>query len=198
MQFAKHDCYFMRQILASIYQKIFIYVIVIFWMDTAKATLKKHSVNYRNTRRFRIGGKFHKSLKNYSIGNSINNKKKSLIVKVFLELLNTVKLYHWKTHSFAQHKATDELYSSLNEHIDKFIEILLGKDESRIKMIEKKMRIIDNNNVVDFKSRIYEFGDFLIQMSSYLRSRRDSDLLNVRDEILADVNQFLYLLTFDK
>jgi hypothetical protein len=86
----------------------------------------------------------------------------------------------------------------MNEHIDRFIEILLGKDESRIKMIEKKMRIIDNNNVVDFKSRIYEFRDFLIQMSSYLSSRRDSDLLNVRDEILADVNQFLYLLTFDK
>ena len=28
--------------------------------------------------------------------------------------------------------------------------------------------------------------------------KRDSDLLSVRDEILGDINQFLYLLTFDK
>ena len=32
----------------------------------------------------------------------------------------------------------------------------------------------------------------------FFDSKRDSDLLNVRDEILGDINQFLYLLTFDK
>jgi hypothetical protein len=31
-----------------------------------------------------------------------------------------------------------------------------------------------------------------------LDKERDSDLLNIRDEILADVNQFLYLLTLTK
>ena len=36
------------------------------------------------------------------------------IVSMFLQMLNTVKLYHWKTTSYAQHKATDELYSKLN------------------------------------------------------------------------------------
>jgi hypothetical protein len=30
------------------------------------------------------------------------------IVPTFLHMLNTVKLYHWKTLSFATHKATDE------------------------------------------------------------------------------------------
>ena len=38
---------------------------------------------------------------------------KQEVVKVFLQILNTVKLYHWKTKSFAIHKATDELYSKL-------------------------------------------------------------------------------------
>ena len=33
----------------------------------------------------------------------------SHIVCVFLEMLNMVKLYHWKTYSFSTHKATDEL-----------------------------------------------------------------------------------------
>ena len=31
------------------------------------------------------------------------------IVTMFLQMLNTVKLYHWKTSSYAQHKATDSL-----------------------------------------------------------------------------------------
>ena len=38
-----------------------------------------------------------------------------------------IKLYHWKTRSFAQHEATDKLYDSLNKHTDEFIEVLIGK-----------------------------------------------------------------------
>ena len=109
-----------------------------------------------------------------------------------------VKLYHWKTFSYAQHKATDELYSKLNEHIDTFIEILLGKDESRIKMVEKRIELIDPDNTKDFKARIYEYRSFLVDINMYFDDKRDSDLLNVRDEILGDINQFLYLMTFDK
>ena len=129
---------------------------------------------------------------------SIKNDKKSKIVRVFLEILNTVKLYHWKTRSYSQHKATDELYDRLNENIDKFIEILLGKDESRVKLIEKRIDVLDAKNTQSFKSRIYEYREFLTDMNTIFSSKTDSDLLSVRDEILGDVNQFLYLLSFDK
>jgi DNA-binding ferritin-like protein len=129
---------------------------------------------------------------------SIKNAEKSHIVKIFFEMLNTIKLYHWKTRSYSQHKATDELYSKMNEHIDSFIEVLLGKDESRIQMIEKKIDLLDSTNTTDFKNRIYEYREFLIEMNQVFDSRRDTDLLNIRDEILGDMNQFLYLLTFDK
>lgn len=123
---------------------------------------------------------------------------KSKITKMFIDMLNTVKLYHWKTHSFAQHKATDELYSKLNEHIDTFIEVLLGKDESRIKLMEKKMELLDTSSKAEFKTRIHQYREFLIDMGNVLHPKRDTDLLNIRDEILGDINQFLYLLTFDK
>jgi hypothetical protein len=128
---------------------------------------------------------------------SIDNARKSNIVKVFLELLNMVKLYHWKTHSYSQHKATDDLYSSINEHMDDFIEVLMGKDEGRIQMIEKKLDIIDLTNIHNFKTRIYEYREFLINMHTYLSDKTDTDLLNIRDELLGDVNKFLYLLTLD-
>ena len=130
---------------------------------------------------------------------SINNDKKTHIVRVFLEILNVVKLYHWKTKSFAQHKATDELYSKLNDNIDAFVEILLGKDESRINMLASSLPLMNANSSNDFKSRIYEYREFLIKdISMYFDSKRDSDLLNTRDEILGNINQFLYLMTFDK
>jgi hypothetical protein len=130
--------------------------------------------------------------------NRISNQNKSRIVKIFIEMLNMVKLYHWKTRSFAQHKATDELYDKLNKDIDAFVEIMLGKDESRIKMLEKRIDLLDESNTREFKKRVYEYREFLIDMSLYFDSKQDSDLLNIRDEILGDINQFLYLLTFDK
>jgi DNA-binding ferritin-like protein len=123
--------------------------------------------------------------------------KKSAIVRIFLEMLTTIKLYHWKTHSFAQHKATDELYSRLNEHIDNFVEILLGKDESRIRMVAKCNPLYDYKSTESFKEKIYEYREFLVSLTKSF-SPADSDLLNVRDEILGDINQFLYLMTFDK
>lgn len=160
----------------------------------SRKTSKKYNKDTKNKVKKRSGGKYNKTKRIIKI----NNDSKSHIVKIFIEMLNTVKLYHWKTKSFAQHKATDELYSNLNEHIDTFIEILLGKDESRIKMMEKKIDLLDSSNTNEFKMRVYEYRDFLIDMSTYLDSKTDSDLLNVRDEILGDINQFLYLMTFDK
>lgn len=137
-----------------------------------------------------------KSQKIYS-KSQLTEDKKSNIVRKFIETLNLVKLYHWKTRSFSQHKATDELYGKLNEHIDKFVEVLLGKSESRIHMVNQRIQLMDQN-LKTFKTKIYEFRAFLVDMDRYFGTKQDTDLLNIRDEILADINQFLYLLTFDK
>ena len=126
----------------------------------------------------------------------IRNETKSHIVYIFFEMLNTVKLYHWKTRSYAQHKATDELYGRLNENIDKFVEVMLGKDESRIKMMEKKIDLGDYLNVGDFKEKMYKYREFLGDLNRHLDEKKDSDLLSIRDDILVDLNQFLYLMTF--
>jgi len=141
-----------------------------------------------------------KSLKNRTIRKKRSpkkiNSKKSQIVHVFIELLNIVKLYHWKTTSYAQHKATDELYATLNDHLDKFVETMLGKDGSRIEQWEREIDAVQYNNTNDFKSRIHEYRNFLIKLNDYFDEKRDSDLMSQRDDILGDLNQFLYLLTF--
>jgi len=127
----------------------------------------------------------------------LENSQKAHIIKVFLEMIHMVKLYHWKTKSFSEHKATDELHGRLSEHVDKFVEVLLGKDESRVQMIVDKMDLLDMNNSKEFKDKIYKYREFLIDMNIYFDTKRDSDLLNIRDEILGDLNQFLYLLTLN-
>ena len=121
------------------------------------------------------------------------------IVTMFLQMLNTVKLYHWKTTSHSQHKATDDLYANLNTNIDTFVEIMLGKTGGRVNLTgQKTLPLLDYTNVDDFKKEIEKYKVFLISMNkdAGINITTNSDLLNVRDEILGNLNQFTYLLTF--
>ena len=148
-----------------------------------------------------ISNKKHKNLRKTakkSVKSQNKCSSKTHIVHTFLEMINVVKLYHWKTKSFAEHKATDELYSHLNENVDKFVEVYLGKDGSRVQNWNKHLQIIQFESTTKFKSRIYEYREFLTNLNRCFDPKKDSDLLNIRDEILGDLNQFLYLLTFNK
>jgi len=125
------------------------------------------------------------------------HKMKEELVNLLLKLLINVKVYHWKTKSYALHKATDNLYDSLNEKIDHFVEILLGKEESRLNMKGKSIEIVDPKNIEGFKKIIYNYRILLEKkINKYLVLESNTDLLNIRDEILGDLNQFLYLSTF--
>jgi len=130
--------------------------------------------------------------------NSIAAFEKNVTVR-FLEMLIMVKLYHWKTSSYATHKATDELYTSLNANIDKFIEVLLGKAGNRIHLMDKKsISLIDLNSPERLRAEINSFKNYLVSItnSPAMRFMSNTDLFNIRDEILGNLNQFLYLLTF--
>lgn len=139
-----------------------------------------------------------KTVKHRSRSSKTYGPYRSRVVHTFIEMLNTVKLYHWKTRSYAEHKATDELYERLNEKIDRFVEVYLGKDEGRIKTWERGLEAKQPNNKTEFKSRIYEYREFLKNLTLHFDGKKDSDLLSIRDDILGDINQFLYLMTFDK
>ena len=151
----------------------------------------KHTTISREMR-----NKNRKTMRNNKPKNSVSDKIKQNIMVQFLELLNMIKLFHWKTCSYSQHKSTDLLYEQLNKHIDKFIELLIIKDNKRIKMVNKKMNLIDINDETEFKSKIYEYREFLINMDTIFNKRSDSALISIKDDILVDINQFLYLMTF--
>jgi hypothetical protein len=130
------------------------------------------------------------------IYSSLTNKySPSKLVLAFMQMLNTVKLYHWKTTSHSQHKATDELYSNLNSSIDSFVEIMLGKTGGRVNLTNvKSIPLHDYNDLANFKQEVDMYKEYLINLQ--VNTKKDTDLLNVRDEILGHLNQFTYLLTF--
>ena len=142
-----------------------------------------------------LGTRKNKPIKNSSV---LSSFQKQITVK-FFEMLMMIKLYHWKTHSYATHKSTDDLYSKLNDNMDKFMEVLFGKSGIRTNLThQKKIRLIDLTSPETLKREIVSFKNYLVSLNSNnaIKQMSNTDLLNIRDEILGDMNQFLYLLSF--
>ncbi len=136
--------------------------------------------------------------KNKQSSGSFSAFQKEITV-IFLEMLLMVKLFHWKTTSYATHKATDELYTKLNANIDSFIEVLLGKTGLRTDLMgNKNIRLVDLSSTEALKREIEAFKGYLVSLNDNATMKRmsNTDLYNIRDTILGDMNQFLYLLTF--
>jgi len=150
--------------------------------------------------------KKNKSIKNKSIKNKVVHKD---IIYFFLQMINSIKLFHWKTTDYATHKATDQLYADLNLKIDQFVEVLLGKNSAIhnnnnnntrsyiLNITSLKLPSFKNNT--DLKKEIDHYKIQLMNLTSspQINKINNSDLLNIRDEILALLNQFLYLLTLN-
>jgi len=117
-------------------------------------------------------------------------------VQFLFEIRNQIKLYHWQTYEHARHIATDKYLESLDKHIDYFVEVSMGK-YGRPKLTAATATITLKNMTEKTaaaylnSARQYLQGPF----SKQLDPKKDSDLLNIRDEILGDLNQLAYLFT---
>ena len=131
----------------------------------------------------------------------ISKQKPINIINVLMNILNNVKMFHWKTTSYSIHKATDDLYHKLNEYIDEFTEILLGKKRNinvkRGNVLDYGIINLEDYSLEKFKYHIEEHKQILIKLpsNSMIKMDEDSDLLNLKDEILGLLNKFTYLLT---
>jgi hypothetical protein len=117
------------------------------------------------------------------------------IVNLMLTLRNQVKIYHWETKNFARHKATDDLVDKLDGNIDKFVEVYIGK-YGRPNLNSRTGRIMIRN-FMDEEAPVLlkQAAAWMTTKLPSLLNSNDTDLLNIRDEILADLNQTLYLFT---
>ena len=117
------------------------------------------------------------------------------IVNLMLTLRNQVKIYHWETMQYARHKSTDDLVDKLDDSIDKFVEVYIGK-YGRPKLTPRTGTIrLRNYDDVQAPTLLNEAIVWMTNRLPALLSKNDTDLLNIRDEILAELNQTLYLFT---
>lgn len=130
------------------------------------------------------GGDRRNTMKNSTSGGDI--------VSVLLTIRNQIKLYHWQTKSFADHKATDDLTAALDLAIDRFVEVYMGKyGRPRVSKTIK----LHNFSSAMARSFVSKQTLYLINVLPRKLKKNDTDLLNIRDEILAELNKIRYLFT---
>jgi hypothetical protein len=111
------------------------------------------------------------------------------IVNFFFTLQMLNKLYHWNTTSYSRHKATDLFNEKFLELVDKFVEVFIGTYD--MKPMFNEIQI--NKDYLTDKGIVMLFiftRKYLNTFDQYIQS---TDLLNIRDELLGEVNQALYL-----
>jgi len=114
-------------------------------------------------------------------------------------LISQVKLYHWTTRNYAIHKALDELYNKLNDKVDHLIETYIGFYNSNKK--QRSVKIISTNftdngkhgNITKFLSKQREI------VNSYLKEfEKVSEIKNILEDIMGDIDNTIYLCNLDK
>jgi DNA-binding ferritin-like protein len=118
-------------------------------------------------------------------------------VNFFLGLQVQFKVLHWQTKGYARHKAFDDIVETLQGLTDEFVEISMGK-QGRFTLDETNKTIsllnLQEVTIVDYLQTI---KTRLISLSTELSPEKDTDLLNLRDEMLGSINKLAYLLTLE-
>ena len=134
---------------------------------------------------------------------NIMDSKYSDCLLTFMTILDQVKLYHWQTTLYSRHKATDDLYGELSGLVDNFVETLHGRisydtPNYRIMLNDDKCSIF-LKNIKDIKG-----PDLLKNIKNYLEGselkkivENNTELQNIRDEMLGVVNKTNYLFSLN-
>ena len=116
-------------------------------------------------------------------------------IQFLFEIRNQIKLYHWQTYQHSRHIATDKYLDSLDKPIDYFVEVSMGKyGRPRLTTATATITL---KNMTEKTAAIYlkAARTYLQGTFSKTINPKDTDLLNIRDEILGDINQLAYLFT---
>ena len=118
-------------------------------------------------------------------------------INFFFSMREQIKVYHWQTNQFARHKATDDVLAALDGSIATYVEGYMGK--------YGRPKITASTNTVKIQNMADKTAaKFIKACIAYLEGPlvkrlkpADTDLINVRDEMLAELNKLLYLYTLD-
>jgi len=117
-------------------------------------------------------------------------------VNFLVGLQQQMRICHWQTKGIARHEAFGGFYSDLDELIDDFVEQAMGKYGRFVLDDETNTIQLANLSDIDIKGLVNTTREALVQMTEQLDSS-DTNLLNLRDEILGLLNKYAYLFTME-
>jgi hypothetical protein len=148
-----------------------------------------------------MAAKFQDYLKEMQVSNkgsdleAKGSDKGEILLTNLMTAHNQFKIFHWQTKSFAQHESYGEIYESLGKNMDDFIESYMGRYQRIYASSGKFVLNLDNYSGSPMLF-VDKFISFLQDELPTYVGTKDTDLLNIRDTILGDVQQLRYLLTF--
>ena len=119
--------------------------------------------------------------------------KEEIILKL-VQIQNQFRFLHWQTFGDAKHRSYGEIYDILGDQIDSFVEAMMGK-YGRPSFPDEFMVAFQDIKSINLQNFVDGIVEFLVSMTEQLDGKYDTDLLNIRDEILLQINKLKYLLT---
>lgn len=114
-----------------------------------------------------------------------------LLMAMFKHQL-TIKMYHFQTKSYGAHKTSDTYLATFSDNLDKFMEVAQGI-VGKVQLTQLDFSLTTVNDTTIFDS-LNQFINILKSIDNKFSNY--SELLNIRDEIVADAQQLIYLLSF--
>ena len=116
------------------------------------------------------------------------------IIPMFFRMEGFLRLYHWRTRSYARHKASDEAIGHVVESMDRIVETLLGHTSRDTLILPDFQVSYVTSNDTQIVKELQAFTEFLNGWNTFIPS---SDILNLRDDLVGHIRQVLYLMTLD-
>ena len=110
------------------------------------------------------------------------------LLHFLLEAADQIRVLHWGTTSYPEHVALGDLYDSINDSTDRIAEALMGAQGERLQL-KGTLELVDYAEGVP-ANYVRGLGEALTSITGL-----PTDILNMRDELLAAVHKTSYLLT---
>ena len=108
----------------------------------------------------------------------------------------SIKFYHWNTTVYARHVATCSLHGNLESAIDSIIEKYIARYGRPLfnEMVSVPMLPLTDGDAI---AAMKKFATWLMkEFPKYVKSS-DTDLLNLRDDLLGHVENTIYLFSLE-
>ena len=117
------------------------------------------------------------------------------LVSFLLCMTDELKIYHWRTRSHARHQATCQALKELASLVDTLVETYIGRYERPDfphAHVSLAVRELSEENAAEV---VQKYANWMRKRFPEFVHETDTDLLNIRDEILGCLDRLSYQFT---